>query len=127
MFLTLKFVHLSCAVLTLSGFILRAYWMLYDSPLLQARLTRVLPHIIDTVFLLSGIAMLVVLSINPFQHSWLVAKFGGLLLYIFCGTLALKRGPTRRSRIVAAIMALAVFGYIVGAAYSRSALSWLAL
>lgn len=126
MYLALKLVHVTSAVLTISGFLLRGYWMMSSSALLLHPVTRVLPHIIDTVFLLSGIAMLFMLSLNPFNVPWLVAKFVGLIVYIALGTIALKRGRSRRVQVLALAGAVAVFAYIVGVALSRSPASWLA-
>ena len=56
MYLTLKFLHVGAAALTVTGFAVRGYWMLIDSAALQRSWVRVLPHVIDTVFLLSGAA-----------------------------------------------------------------------
>ena len=126
MYLILKIVHVVCAIATISGFILRSYWMLTSSELLSRKATRIAPHIIDALFLLSGIAMLYLLSINPFTQGWLLAKFGGLIAYILLGTIAIKRGPTLQIRLIAATGAVSVFCYIVGVALSRSVASWFA-
>lgn len=124
-YLLLRHLHTSMAVLTISGFMLRGYWMLTGSEKLQQRLTRVLPHIVDTIFLASGIAMLVVASLNPFSQSWLVAKFAGLLLYILLGTVALRRGSTPQIRSLAFVAALSMYAYVIGVALSKSPASWL--
>lgn len=124
-YLLLRHLHTSMAVLTISGFMLRGYWMLTGSDKLQQRLTRVLPHIVDTIFLASGIAMLVVASLNPFSQSWLVAKFAGLLLYILLGTVALRRGSTPQIRSLAFVAALSMYAYVIGVALSKSPASWL--
>ena len=126
MYLLLKLTHIVCAITTISGFVLRSYWMLTDSELLQKKLTKILPHVIDTLFLASGIAMLYQLSLNPFTQSWLVAKFAGLIIYIVFGTIAIKRGSTRQIRVIAAIAAISVFAYISGVAMTHSIASWLA-
>ena len=63
----LKLVHVSCAGLSISGFALRGYWMLTNNPLRQRRLTRVLPHIIDTLLLGSAVGMLVIWQVSPLQ------------------------------------------------------------
>ncbi len=124
-YLLLRHLHTSMAVLTISGFMLRGYWMLTGSDKLQQRLTRVLPHIVDTIFLASGIAMLVVASLNPLSQSWLVAKFAGLLLYILLGTVALRRGSTPQIRSLAFVAALSMYAYVIGVALSKSPASWL--
>ncbi len=115
------------AVATISGFILRGYWMMTSSPKLQLRVTRIAPHIIDTFFLLSGIALLSMLHLNAMSQPWLLAKFAGLVGYIVLGTIAIKRGPTLQARVIAFIAALSLFAYIVGVALSKSPASWLAL
>ncbi len=122
----LKSVHIACAMLTITGFALRGFWMWTSSALLAQRITRILPHVIDTVFLLSGILMLVLASRNPFTESWLNAKFAGLVIYILLGTIALRRGPTLAVRAIAFFGALLVFAYIVGVALARSPASWAA-
>jgi uncharacterized membrane protein SirB2 len=80
---------------------------------------------VDTVFLLSGIAMLVILSLNPLSQSWLLAKFAGLIIYVLLGTVAIRRGTTVQIRTVAFVAALSVFAYIAGVALSKSSASWL--
>lgn len=125
MYLLLKYVHVSMAALTISGFVLRGYWMLAGSALLERQSVRVVPHVIDTVFLLSGIALIAALGVAVLRQPWLLAKFAGLLIYIVLGAIALRRGQTRRIRSTAFILALGTFAYIVGAAVCKSAASWL--
>ena len=124
-YLVLKSVHVITAVTTISGFLLRGYWMLHQSQMLQHRLVRVMPHAVDTVLLLSGIAMLWVLHLNPMTQPWLLAKFAGLIAYILLGTVAIKRGPTRQVRAIAFVAAVSMFAYIVGVALTKSPLSWI--
>lgn len=125
-YIILKFVHMIAAITTISGFLLRGYWMLAESSWLEHRLVRTLPHVVDTIFLVSGIAMLWMLSMNPFLQGWLIAKFVGLLAYILLGTIALKRGATKQVRTIAFVAAVSVFAYIAGVALSKSPASWLA-
>ena len=125
-YLFVKNIHTLLALLTISGFVIRGYWMMTNSGNLQHRMTRVAPHILDTVFLASGIAMLVLLSLNPLSQSWLLAKFAGLIAYILLGTVAIRRGSTRQVRVPAFVGALSVFAYVVGVALSKSPASWLA-
>ncbi len=121
-YLALKHLHLTCVVLSGLGFSLRGWWMLSGSPLLQARLTRVLPHVVDTLLLGSALIMAWQSGQYPFAQNWLTAKFFGLLAYILCGSMALKRGKTPRQRLVFLLLALAAFAYIVGVALTRSPL-----
>ncbi len=126
-YLLIKSLHVITGVATISGFLLRGYWMMTRSDKLQMKVTRIAPHIIDTLFLLSGIALVSTLHLNAFSEPWLLAKFVGLIGYIVLGTIAIKRGPTLKIRIVAFVGALAVFAYIAGVAVAKSPASWLSL
>ena len=127
MYLILKYVHVITAVATISGFLLRGYWMLTESQNLQHPVVKIAPHIVDTLFLVAGIGMVWLLHLNPLVQPWLLAKFAGLIAYILLGTVAIKRGPTKQVRTVALVGAVAVFAYIAGVALAKSPLSWLAL
>ena len=92
MYLALKHFHITCVVLSGVGFALRGAWALAGSPLARARLTRVLPHVVDSCLLLSAIGLAWMAGQYPFVHGWLTAKIVGLLAYIGLGMLALKPG-----------------------------------
>ncbi len=123
-YLTVKFLHLVMAALSISGFAVRGYWMMARSEYLSHRVIKIVPHVIDTIFLLSGIWLALLLGVNTFSQPWLLAKITGLVAYIILGTIALKRGPTMQVRIVAFVAALLAFAYIVGAAVTKSPASW---
>jgi uncharacterized membrane protein SirB2 len=116
----LKSVHVICAGLSVSGYIVRGIWMLRESPRLQAGWVKVAPHVIDTILLASAIALTFRIEQYPFVHGWLTAKVVALVAYIGLGTIGLKRGRTRTVRLTAWIAALATFGYIVAVALTRS-------
>ena len=96
--------------------------MLTESNLLQKKWVKIAPHIIDTLLLGSAITLAVILQFSPLEHSWLLAKIIGLLIYIVLGTVALKRGKTKPIRIAALILALLTFAYIVKVALTKSPL-----
>ena len=114
-------------MLSYSLFFLRGVWMLRDSPALQQRWVRIAPHTVDSVLLASAIALAWQLGYSPLTHSWLAAKIIALLLYIVIGTFALKRGKTKRIRLVAWLSAQAVFLYIVCVAVTHDPMPWQAL
>ena len=124
-YLLLRQIHTLAAVISIAGFVLRGYWMLVDSCWLKHRITRIAPHIVDTILLSGAVGMLLMLSLNPFSQSWLLAKIVALVLYILLGTVALRRGPTLQVRVLAFVTALLTYGYVVGVAISKSPASWL--
>jgi uncharacterized membrane protein SirB2 len=102
--------------------------MMRDSTMLQRRWVRVAPHVIDTLLLGSALSMAVISAQYPFALDWLTAKLAGLLVYILCGTMALKRARTKKQRAVFFLLAVLAFAYIVSVALMRDplgVLSWL--
>lgn len=118
-YLAIKHVHLTCVGLSGSLFLLRGFWKMRDSTMLQQRWVKILPHIIDTALLGSAIALAWWSGQYPFQQNWLTAKLLALLLYIVLGTFALKRGKTPAIRMAAFIAAILIFAYIISVALSR--------
>ena len=120
-----KPLHLATAALSIGGFVLRGLWMLRRSPLLEARLTRILPHINDTLLFGAGLWLLFATAQYPHQQPWLAAKLVALVIYVLLGMVALRRGRSHAIHITAFVAALAVFGYIVAVAVLRTPLPFL--
>jgi len=118
----LKTIHVGCALLSILGFTIRGILMMRESAMLQKRLFKIAPHIIDTLLLGSAIWLAVQYGLSPGDNPWLMAKIIALLLYIGLGTVALKRGKTKQVRIIAWLAALLVFAYIVSVAVTKSVL-----
>ena len=121
---SLKFTHISCVAISYVMFVLRGIWMMRESALLQRRWVKIVPHLVDTLLLASAVALAVMSHQYPLSNGWLTAKVVGLLIYIGLGTVALKRGKTRRARVTAWLAAQAVFFYIVAVAITRHPLPW---
>ena len=111
-YLTLKLVHQTTVLLSIAGFALRGGLMLADSSLLYRRWMRSWPHLIDTLLLVSGIWMAIVIKLSPLEHPWLASKLIALLVYIGLGFVALRLGKTRRIRVAALLAAALCFVYI---------------
>jgi uncharacterized membrane protein SirB2 len=122
-----KLIHQSAVTLSFLGFLARGLGMMADSDWVRDRVARTLPHIIDTILLLSGVALALQLRLSPTAAPWLAAKLVGLAVYIGLGMVALRRGRTKRQRTVAWIAALLTFGYIVSVALAKDPLGFLAL
>ena len=117
-----KAIHVATALISISGFTIRGIWMLMDSPRLRAKWVKVVPHINDTLLLVSAIILAVQMSQVPFVHSWLTAKVLGLLVYIGLGMVALRFGKTKPVKALAFLSAIAVFVYIVLVALTKNPL-----
>jgi uncharacterized membrane protein SirB2 len=96
--------------------VLRGGLMLAESPWLRAGVLRWSPHVVDTVLLTSALMLTGIVHQYPVANGWLTAKVLGLVLYVVLGSIALRRGGTRRLRAAAFGGALAAVAYIVATA-----------
>lgn len=127
-YLWVKYLHVGCVILSLSGFAARGALMLVGSPLLNARWVRVAPHVVDTLLLASAAWLAWALEQYPFVHGWLTAKVLGLLAYIGFGMVALRRGRTKGVRAAFFALACASAAYVVWVALTRdpaAPIAWL--
>ena len=109
----LKHIHVSCAGISLALFFLRGILAFNGSLIMRQRWVKIVPHVVDTLLLVSALALAFTIEQYPFVDAWLTAKFFGLVLYIVLGSIALKYGKTKAVRVSAWLAALAVFAYIV--------------
>ncbi len=125
-YLLLKAVHQGAVALSITGFLARGLAGLLGAGWVRSRPARTLPHIVDTVLLLSALAMAWMLRMTPGNAPWLAAKIVGLLVYIALGVVALRPGLPLPARASALVAALAVFAWIVSVALFKRPLGFLA-
>ena len=118
-YLLLKHLHIAFVTISVVGFFLRGVWMLTDSPWLNRKWVRVVPHVNDTLLLLAAVGLSLELKQYPFVHAWVTAKVIGLLAYIGFGLFALRRGRSKAVRAGFWLASLASFAYIVSVALTR--------
>ena len=115
-----KNLHMITLIITITGFILRGIWMMRSSPMLQAKPVKILPHVNDTILLISAVWAGALINQYPFVNGWLTAKILGAIAYIVLGAFALTYGKTMRIRIAAFAGALGCFGYVVAVAATKN-------
>ncbi|MDE2094837.1 MAG: SirB2 family protein [Burkholderiales bacterium] len=124
-YLVLKTIHMSAVALSVTGFFGRGIGALAGARWVRSRLARTLPHVVDSVLLLSAIALAWRLRLDPLATPWLMAKIIGLLAYIVLGMVALRPGRPWPVRATAWVLALLTFGYIVSVAITKNPAGWL--
>ncbi|MCL2656082.1 MAG: SirB2 family protein [Betaproteobacteria bacterium] len=119
-YLAVRYLHITCVVLTVSLFIIRGGLQFAGAPWRDSRFLRIAPHSVDSVLLLAAITLAVMSGQYPFQQSWLTAKLFGLLAYIGLGHEALARQHSPMRRVGSFVGALIAVSYIIGTAITRS-------
>ncbi len=109
----IKILHVTTVTFNILFFALRFHWMLHRSSQLHKRWVSTLSQLNDTLLLIAGITMTLMIQQYPFVQPWLAAKLYALLAYIIFGSIALKRGQSRHIRIFAGILSFLCIGYIL--------------
>ena len=122
-YLLVKYLHVTCVVLSVSLFVLRGTLELSAQPWRQWRLLKVAPHVIDTTLLTAALWLAWRIGQYPFVNGWLTAKVLALLAYILLGMRALGKRTPQGQRLPFFLAALLSVGYIVGVALTHSP-SW---
>jgi len=116
----LYILHISCVVLSLSGFAGRGLLFFFQPRWLAKRWINISPHIIDTLLLASAIGLVIQREYNVLQQDWILAKILALLVYISAGLYLFRFAKDRAYQIIAFGIALTSAGYIVMVAINKS-------
>jgi uncharacterized membrane protein SirB2 len=116
---TLKGIHEAAVAISFAGFFARGAGALAGAAWMRHRAAKTLPHVVDTVLIVSAIALAWMLRLSPLATPWLAAKIVGLLVYIALGLVALRFARTSAGRVSAWIAAMLTFAYIVSVALTK--------
>lgn len=120
MYTFLKIIHMSFAMISILGFLVRGILKINESPIVEKKLVKVLPHVIDTVLLVSAITLVVMSGQYPWVAPWVGAKVLGLIVYIGLGVVVMRTAKTRQTRIIAFALALVTAAYILMVASTKT-------
>lgn len=123
-YFALKHAHVTMVVVSFLLFAWRGY-LAIDGHYQATRIRMLLIHGVDTLLLVCGVSLAVLLGLNPLVTPWLLAKIVALVLYIVIAMVAIKRGKTRGQRRVAWWVAMMIFAYMVMTAISKSPMSFI--
>jgi len=122
MYTLVKFLHVSCALVSISGFALRGWLRLTGNTDMQGSRFRVWPHVIDSLLLASAVSLAFMSHQYPFATAWLTAKLLALCMYIVLGILTMRLRNGRMIRAITYVAALGTGAYIIAVAFSKSPL-----
>jgi len=121
-YFALKHFHILTVIISVSLFVLRYWWQYRDSAMSNKRWVRIVPHVNDTVLLVSGAALVMITHFYPFtpQGAWLTEKLFGVIIYIVLGFIVLgKRPRSQQIRLFAFLLALVVLYIIIKLATTK--------
>jgi uncharacterized membrane protein SirB2 len=119
MYATLKLIHVGAVGLSATGFVIR-YALAAVGRLPRGAVTRLAPHLVDTVLLASALGLVWLSDMRLPDNPWLEAKLVGVVVYIVAGTVAMKHSRSRATRTTAFAIALVTLAFIVSVATTKS-------
>lgn len=119
MYMALKHSHMLFATLSILLLIIRFGLSFTSSTWLQSKFLKIVPHVIDTLLLLSAIWLMMTLSQYPISTPWLTEKVIGVAAYIALGFMALK-GRTTALRVMAFFGALGWLALVIRVAITKT-------
>jgi len=115
----IKFFHLIFILLSISSFVGRVYLAEKNPGMLEQKWIKIGPHVVNSLLLLTGFALVVQGSWLSAEYGWIVAKLVALVAYVGLGIVAIKSQGELRWKAFAG--ALACFVYIAAVAVTKSA------
>jgi uncharacterized membrane protein SirB2 len=112
-----KYLHAFTVLLSFALFAWR--WRLLARNKARPGFLRWLPHLNDTVLLVSGAITAYLWSWNPLQQPWLLGKILLLLLYIYFGAKTLHHSHANGSEKRWGLAAILVYLLIIGLAVAK--------
>ena len=123
----LKTAHVALVVCSGLLFGLRGAAVLAHRRWPLSRPARITSRVIDTLLLMAGVSLAVLLAVQPLRDAWLGAKIGLLVVYVVLGSFALDHARTAQGRVLCYAAALTVYGHMIATAVLHHPLGMLAL
>lgn len=125
MYAILKHSHLLIISIAFIAFFIRGVLMMRTSPAANHTLFKIVPHILYTLLIATGVALALELHFSPMQQPWLLAKIIALAVYIVLAVLTFKH-PQLAVRKYLWLLSLVVFAYMASVAVSKNPLGFFA-
>lgn len=118
----IRWVHITCVVLSGALFFLRGTGVLAGAHWPMRLPVRIASYSIDTVLLTAALMLVTMLPGAVFANGWLTTKLVLLVFYIVLGSLMLKRARTRRARVLCFVAAAVTYLFMFSIARAHDSL-----
>jgi len=103
----IKLIHLIFVVSSLASFVSRFSLSIVNPKVLQRKLFKIAPHIIDTLLLVSGLTLVIQGHWLDGEWGWIGSKLILLVTYVVLGVIAMK--STGQKRWIAFLLAISCY------------------
>ena len=115
--------HLHFTFIALSVLLLTVRFVLHlrQSALMEKKLLKIAPHVIDTFLLLSGLTLCFMIQQFPFVDPWMTEKIGAVVAYIVLGAIAIKANRNKLFKVFAYLGAIGWLVYVAKLVHFKQA------
>lgn len=107
-----KYLHLVTVAASFALFFIRGVWVLRAYPRPEEQWVRLLPHAIDTLVLVSGVALIALAWEGRWPEEWLIWKLVFVLLYAVLMVIVLRLAKQRWQKALAWVAAMLMFLFV---------------
>lgn len=118
MYAGLLLLHKIAVLTSISVFFIRGLGVIYSREWVTRKPVKIVPHVIDTVLILSAVGIVLV---TPFAFSdpWILMKTLGVLVYVALSVVVFKVAKSRAQRALFWVLNLAVLFFLVAVAVEK--------
>lgn len=109
----IKSIHLIIIFASFFSFIIRIALSVFKPQILQNKILKIAPHVIDTILLASGITLVIQGNWLNGEFGWILSKFTLLVAYIALGVMAMRCSGTKRWLAFTAAVACFISIFII--------------
>jgi uncharacterized membrane protein SirB2 len=114
----IKLIHVIFILTSFVSFIGRIALSEFKPEVLQKKIVKIAPHVIDTILLLSGIGLVIQGRWMDGEYGWIESKVILLVCYIVLGVVAMRLNGVKRW--LAFVGAIACYGLILSIAVTKN-------
>ncbi|GGI72419.1 SirB2 family protein [Shewanella gelidii] len=116
-----KHLHLTLVAISVLFFIVRFVLHMRQAAVMERKVMKIAPHVIDTFMLLSGLTLCFLILQYPFVDAWLTEKIIGVAAYILLGVMAMHPNKNKLYKVFAFFGAMGWIVYIAKIAVFKTA------
>lgn len=109
----LKTLHLVLIFSSLASFIGRVMLLQFKPEALQSKLSRIAPHVLNTLLIISGVALILTGGWLEGDFGWIISKFILLLAYVAFGVMCMHNVGVKRWAFFAGALLCFVFIFVI--------------
>lgn len=110
-------IHIIFVITSIISFITRVILLQFKPELLKVKVIKILPHVIDTFLLASGITLFIQGQWLDGEYGWILTKLMILIVYIGLGFMVMRSSGIKRWLAFAG--AISCYGYILVVAVTK--------